>query len=362
MQASGTAGDRQAELDVVKAQIDALPEPSKPTIDPALAADQASCATAVAQILGTRLTWERVLGDVSRVLPSGVSLTELTAIDPQPTTPVAPTTTTTSDTGSTESTPPPAPPPAATTTPTGVTVTGYALNYADIARTLAWLQRRAEPHERRAAERDPRSDRQEADHRVFIDRRRAGDARRCPVRANMSNRTAIALGGQLPCSSSSRSGSSSSPRSGAVRRGSRATAVAAQAEPPRRRPSREPVGGGDRPDERRLPLAKALPEDTNVAAAMLDVDRLAARHGLTLEGFQPTAQIPVQGYYAQPVTVTVQGRFGKVSRFLGDLRKLVSVKKGRLIVGGRLYSVTEVRLSRPEGENLGFPVVRAGSS
>ena len=47
-------------------------------------------------------------------------------------------------------------------------------------------------------------------------------------------------------------------------------------------------------------LAKALPEDANVAAVMLDVDRLAARHGLTLEGFQPTAQIPVTGYYAQP--------------------------------------------------------------
>jgi hypothetical protein len=107
-------------------------------------------------------------------------------------------------------------------------------------------------------------------------------------------------------------------------------------------------------------LAKALPEDTNVAAAMLDVDRLAARHDLTLEGFQPTEQIPVVGYYAQPVTVTVQGRFGKVSRFLRDLRKLVIVKKGRLVVDGRLYSVTEVRLSRPEGEELGFPVVRAG--
>jgi len=107
-------------------------------------------------------------------------------------------------------------------------------------------------------------------------------------------------------------------------------------------------------------LAKALPEDANVAAAMLDVDRLAARHGLTLEGFQPTAQIPVVGYYAQPVTVTVQGRFGKVSRFLADLRRLVTVKKGRLVVDGRLYSVTEVRLAKPEGEDVGFPVVRAG--
>jgi Tfp pilus assembly protein PilN len=141
MQASGTAGDRQSELDVVKAQIDALPEPSKPTIDPALAADQAARATAVAQILGTRLTWERVLGDVSRVLPEGVSLTELTATAPQPAAPVAPVPTTTETSGGeTTTTPPPAPPPTTTTTATGVTVTGYALNYADIARTLARLQ------------------------------------------------------------------------------------------------------------------------------------------------------------------------------------------------------------------------------
>ncbi len=107
-------------------------------------------------------------------------------------------------------------------------------------------------------------------------------------------------------------------------------------------------------------LAKALPENANVAAVMLDVDRLAKRHGLTLEGVLPTAVIPVTGYYAQPLTVTVQGRFTSVSRFLSDVRKLVRVKKGRLVVDGRLYSVTEVRLGKPEGENVQFPVVRAG--
>ena len=106
-------------------------------------------------------------------------------------------------------------------------------------------------------------------------------------------------------------------------------------------------------------LAKALPEDANVASVMLDVDRLAGRHGLTLEGFQPTAVVPVTSYYAQPVTVTVQGRFGSVSRFLGDLRQLVNVRNGRLVVDGRLYSVTEVTLGRPEGDGK-FPSVRAG--
>jgi hypothetical protein len=181
------------------------------------------------------------------------------------------------------------------------------------------------------------------------------------VRANMSNRTAVALGGAaavlvllalwfLVVSPK---------RSEAARLES--ALAAAQAELTQKKAElASPSAAVTVRTSDVFRLAKALPEDTNVAAAMLDVDRLAARHGLTLEGFQPTAQIPVQGYYAQPVTVTVQGRFGKVSRFLGDLRKLVSVKKGRLVVGGRLYSVTEVRLSRPEGENLGFPVVRAG--
>jgi Pilus assembly protein, PilO len=107
-------------------------------------------------------------------------------------------------------------------------------------------------------------------------------------------------------------------------------------------------------------LAKALPEGGNVAGVILDIDRLAARHGLSLEGFLPTEVIAVSGYYAQPLTVTVQGRFGEVSKFLSELRELVTVKKGRLVVNGRLYSVTEVRLGKPDGENVQFPVVKAG--
>ena len=139
MQASGSAGDQQADLDAVRAQIEALPEPTKATIDPALAGEQASRATAVAEILGSRLTWERVLGDVSRVLPEGVSLTELAATAPQPSTPVVAAATTSDGESTTPSQPAPAPV-TAPTTPTGVMVTGYALDYATIARTLARLQ------------------------------------------------------------------------------------------------------------------------------------------------------------------------------------------------------------------------------
>lgn len=139
VQANGASGDRQAELDAVRAEIQALPEPTRANIDPALAGEQAARATAVAQILGGRLTWERVLGDISRVLPEGVSLTELAALAPQPSTPVIPPSTGEETSTSTPETPAPAPA-AVPSTPTGVTVTGYAFEYATIARALARIQ------------------------------------------------------------------------------------------------------------------------------------------------------------------------------------------------------------------------------
>jgi hypothetical protein len=104
-------------------------------------------------------------------------------------------------------------------------------------------------------------------------------------------------------------------------------------------------------------LAKALPEDANVAGVILDVDRLAAGHRLTIEGFQPSPVVPATGYYAQPITLIVEGRFGDVSKFLSNVRELVTVNKGRLVVNGRLYSVSEVKLGKPEGSKV-FPIVR----
>ena len=143
VQASGAASDRQAQVDAVRAEIEKLPEPTHANIDPTLAGVQAARATAVAQVLGGRLRWERVLGDIARVLPAGISLTELDATTPQPTAPeTAPTTEDASSTSSTTSTTTPTPPPAAAvpSTPTGVTVTGYALEYESIARALARIQ------------------------------------------------------------------------------------------------------------------------------------------------------------------------------------------------------------------------------
>lgn len=103
-------------------------------------------------------------------------------------------------------------------------------------------------------------------------------------------------------------------------------------------------------------LAKAMPDATNMAGMILDLNRLATRHKLVFTSITPGAATAATGYVAQPVGVEVQGRFGNVSRFLGELRQLVRVQKRRLDARGRIYSTTNVNLTEADTK---FPNVKA---
>jgi Tfp pilus assembly protein PilO len=103
-------------------------------------------------------------------------------------------------------------------------------------------------------------------------------------------------------------------------------------------------------------LAKALPDATDMAGTILDLNRLAAKHKLAFTSIAPGAPVPGTGYLAQPVGVEVQGRFTNVSAFLGDLRSLVRVRNGRLDARGRIYSTTNINLTEAESK---FPNVKA---
>jgi Tfp pilus assembly protein PilO len=105
-------------------------------------------------------------------------------------------------------------------------------------------------------------------------------------------------------------------------------------------------------------LTKALPNDTGMSEILLDVNRLAAANALEFRSIAPSAPILGTGYLQQPLDVAVQGRFGDISRFLGDLRALVTVRKSRLDARGRLYSVTRVEMNEPENAKK-FPIVQA---
>ena len=105
-------------------------------------------------------------------------------------------------------------------------------------------------------------------------------------------------------------------------------------------------------------LSKALPGNPDIAGVMLEINRLAGLHKITFRSITSQPPVPTTSYMVHPFEVTLEGRFGNVSSFLGDLRKLVRVKKQVLDVRGRLFAVDTLALSKPDGEKK-FPTVKA---
>jgi len=105
-------------------------------------------------------------------------------------------------------------------------------------------------------------------------------------------------------------------------------------------------------------LTKALPNETDMSGVLIDVDRVARNNKLSFTSITPSVQVSGAGYLQQPIAIVVQGRFGNVSSFLGDLRRLVSVRRGRLDARGRLYTVSKVTMNAPDSPTS-YPVVKA---
>ena len=86
MSAGGAVSSKQDELDGIRAQIAAIP--TAPVIDTseedALAAEKGARVGALSAALAGRVAWDRVLRQVSLVLPEDVWLTKLSASAPDP--------------------------------------------------------------------------------------------------------------------------------------------------------------------------------------------------------------------------------------------------------------------------------------
>jgi Tfp pilus assembly protein PilO len=105
-------------------------------------------------------------------------------------------------------------------------------------------------------------------------------------------------------------------------------------------------------------LTRAMPDAIDMSGIILVLNRLSAGHQLSFDAIQPGATVVQTGFNVQPLTVTVQGRFADVSAFLGDLRKLVRVKKHQLAATGRLFAVDAVDFAKPDGKRT-FPQIKA---
>jgi Tfp pilus assembly protein PilN len=124
LMASQKASDKQARLDTLEGQIDILPPPPKgPTpIEAGLSGERTARVTALTTALSRRVAWDRVLRELSLVLPDDIWLTSLSARSPaSPASAV------------------PAPAKAPGAAPTGLTVNGYTYSHASVARLLSRL-------------------------------------------------------------------------------------------------------------------------------------------------------------------------------------------------------------------------------
>ncbi len=144
--ASSKVNDNTATLTALQQELHALPPPTQqPETDSQLALQKSQRVTALASALQTRLAWDRILREISSVLPEDVWLTTLAAQSPAAPAPApapAPAETTTSESGSTDTTTTetaPAPAPAAPST-APLSLAGFTYSQEGVARFLSRLQ------------------------------------------------------------------------------------------------------------------------------------------------------------------------------------------------------------------------------
>jgi Tfp pilus assembly protein PilN len=149
--ASSSANSKRSTLQALQDELASLPAPklSAPQQNPALASEQQLRVAALGAALESRLVWDRVLREISAVLPADVWLTTMSAKAPEvpatvPTATTAPpagsttspstTTTTTATTATTAAAAAPAPPAAQP-----MTFAGYTYSQEGVARLLSRL-------------------------------------------------------------------------------------------------------------------------------------------------------------------------------------------------------------------------------
>jgi len=129
----GVVTAKQARVATLQAELaQAQPAPvATPTVSPdatALVAQRTARLASLKDVLGKEVAWDGTLGQISRVIPDSVWLTNLTAQSPTPADAAATTT------------PVPAPAPGAAPSGAGLTLTGVTYTQADVAALLERLQ------------------------------------------------------------------------------------------------------------------------------------------------------------------------------------------------------------------------------
>jgi len=105
-------------------------------------------------------------------------------------------------------------------------------------------------------------------------------------------------------------------------------------------------------------LTKAMPDQTDMAGILLELNQVAQDSGITFTQITPaTVAVALSGYEAIPITVEFEGNFYELSDLLYRLRNLVDVRHGALDSSGRLFAIDSVDFA--EASPPGFPQIKA---
>ena len=104
-------------------------------------------------------------------------------------------------------------------------------------------------------------------------------------------------------------------------------------------------------------LAKAMPDGSDMAGIMLELNGMAASAGITFVSIQPADPVSFTDSSALPINLTFHGNYYDLTDFLYRMRNLVTVKDGVLEASGRLYTLDALDLHEAPTEN--FPMIEA---
>ena len=93
----------------------------------------------------------------------------------------------------------------------------------------------------------------------------------------------------------------------------------------------------------------ALPDGLGMPEVVDQLNQLAKRAGVTLDGISPQPSVTGSGYMTTPLNVVVDGHYYGVEKFLHLVRTQVRFdKKDKLAAVGRLFDVQGVQLQQTE--------------
>lgn len=103
-------------------------------------------------------------------------------------------------------------------------------------------------------------------------------------------------------------------------------------------------------------LTKAMPDATDMAGVILELNGVAEAAGVEFLSIAPQAPATREGFQSMPIQLTFEGNYYDLTDFLFRLRNLVVVRDGELDAAGRLFTLDALGLAEgPEG----FPEIQA---